>query len=124
MTKNVDDNYDSKDLLTLLCKYRTPIMGFAAIWIFVSHVWLVVFYKIPYINKLEYFIAKIGFAGVDIFFLVSAIGLTHSISKHTLKEYFFGRIKRLLIPVFIVITIKRYYLSLITIGLYFQIIIL
>ncbi|MBR5597754.1 MAG: acyltransferase [Lachnospiraceae bacterium] len=77
--------------LKLLSKYRTPIMGFAAVWILIFHAWTVASEQYSAIWRVEYFIKKTGFAGVDIFFFVSGLGLVHAINKYNLKEFYFRR---------------------------------
>lgn len=91
----------------LLSKYRTAIMGFAALWILFSHVWLRVFYSIPFLSHIEEFIKKIGFCGVDIFLFLSGLGLTFSIKKHSTKDFYYNRIKRILLPFLIISIIIR-----------------
>ncbi len=76
-------------------KHRNAIFGFAAIWIMIYHIYLK--YNWPYIPVVSQIIT-IGNMGVDIFVLLSAIGLSFSIEKNTTKEFYKNRIKRVFVP--------------------------
>ncbi len=89
---------DEKDGMRLLSRYRGCIMGFAAIWIFVFHEWQLLFEGVPIISKTESFLKTIGFCGVDIFFLLSGIGLTRAIQKGSVLQFYYRRIKRMVLP--------------------------
>ena len=77
--------------IKLISKYRTHIMGFAAFWILLFHAWVVVSEQYSMVWRVEYFIKKTGFAGVDIFFFVSGLGLVHAIEKYSIKEFYARR---------------------------------
>ena len=54
------------DILSLISRYRTELMGFAALWILLYHEWWPVFEgSLP--GKAEHFLTEMGFYGVDIF---------------------------------------------------------
>lgn len=91
-------NMVEKDGLKLISKYRTAIMGFAALWILYFHEGLMVFEKVPVIGKIELFLKSTGFCGVDIFLFLSGMGLTYAIQKSSLPMFYYKRIKRLIIP--------------------------
>ena len=80
--------------LSLIEKHRNKIFGIAALWIYFFHLWTPIIEQNTYIE----FIKRIGFCGVDIFLLLSGIGLTHSIKKHNLKQFYYNRIKRIIFP--------------------------
>ena len=97
-TKTKEKNNQSKDdIITLLCNYRLPIMGISCLWIFLFHVWVPLLGDVAYLGKFEFYFLRMGYVGVDIFFLLSGIGLVYSISKHSLSVYYYRRIKRILI---------------------------
>lgn len=77
--------------LKLISRYRTHIMGFAALWILIFHAWTVVSEQYSFVWRFEYFVKKTGFAGVDIFLLLSGMGLVYSIGKNNLKEFYLRR---------------------------------
>lgn len=87
-----------KNGFVLIGKHRGAIMGFAALWIMFFHIWTVVSADSSPLNFTEQFIKRIGFCGVDIFFLLSGIGLTYSIKKSSLALFYYKRIKRIIIP--------------------------
>lgn len=65
-----------------LSTYRSELMGWAILWIMMLHY---TFNQIPVLG----FIAQYGFAGVDIFMLVSGMGLFFSLEKdnHIIRFY-------------------------------------
>ncbi|MDL2243392.1 acyltransferase [Bacteroidales bacterium OttesenSCG-928-J19] len=81
--------------LSLISRYRTPLMGFAILW--------VVFFHLPYelssgVPSFVKSIKSIGYGGVDIFLFLSGFGLYYSLSKNdfNLREYYRSRFTRIL----------------------------
>lgn len=64
----------------LLSKYRSELMGTAMLWVIFFHAWPIDF-PITFLNKLR----ALGFGGVDIFILLSAMGLVNSLSRKPLS---------------------------------------
>lgn len=87
-----------KNGFALVAKHRGAIMGFAALWIMFFHVWSVVTAQSSPFHFTAEFLKRIGFCGVDIFFLLSGIGLTYSIKKGGLALFYYKRVKRIIIP--------------------------
>lgn len=88
--------------LTLISKYRTHIMGLAMMWIMWFHS--------PYTWKNEafHFIHNIGFYGVDMFLLVSGLGLYYSMRRSkSIGEFYKKRAIRIL-PAYLIVTICWY----------------
>ena len=75
-------------------------MGFAAMWIFVFHVRneIILFSRVPVLNRIELFFDNIGFGGVDIFLLLSGWGLYYAIKKYSLVSFYGRRYRRLILP--------------------------
>lgn len=95
------DTIDSREgLLETVSRYRTQIMGFAAMWIFFFHVRneSVVFKNIPVLSNIDTFFVNIGFCGVDIFLFLSGWGLYHAVNRHSLTVFYKRRYRRLIIP--------------------------
>lgn len=95
--------------IELINKYRGQIMGISALWIVVYHTWYRMFTpetspKLLYYMELA--ITKLGYFGVDIFFLLSGIGLSYSIVKHSTKQFLLRRFRRLAYPVLIAAAVK------------------
>lgn len=67
--------------LDLISKYRGAIMGFAALWILFFHEWVTLFVNNQVGVNIEGYLKRIGFCGVDIFLLLSGIGLTFAIPR-------------------------------------------
>ena len=86
----------------LLSKYRTHIMGAAMIWI--------MFFHSPYGGSSEIvsFLHTIGFYGVDIFLLVSGLGLYFSMRKSRgVLDFYKKRAVRIL-PAYLIVTLCWY----------------
>ena len=89
----------SKNGFLLLHRYRSAVMGFAALWILVFHEWIPTFDRWPRIAMAENYLQRIGFCGVDIFLFLSGIGMVYSIGKSdSLPVFYYKRIKRILFP--------------------------
>lgn len=83
----------------LINRYRTALMGFAALWILMFHEWVPVFAGYGRLGAAEEFVKRIGFCGVDIFLFLSGIGMTYSIKKSkSLQAFYYKRLKRILFP--------------------------
>ena len=83
----------------LINKYRTALMGFAALWILIFHEWVPVFEGGGKLQAAEEFVKRIGFCGVDIFLFLSGIGMTYAIKKtKSLSAFYYKRLKRILFP--------------------------
>ena len=87
----------------ILSDNRTLIMGFAIISIIIFHYARdCMFYHYHYHAGATY-INYIGSVGVDIFLMVSALGLYYSFKKNSnLKQFFYKRYTRVLIPYLLV----------------------
>ena len=99
-TENTDI---SKNGFLLISKYRAVLMGIAAIWIHVYHAWIHTIINPTTgfgiaMSNVENFIALIGNCGVDIFLLMSGMGLTYAIKKDPLPKFYFRRIRRVYLP--------------------------
>lgn len=110
MNNRVNNCMESKkqieDIFELIGKYRKQIMGFAAISILLFHWHKCIFPENTVFYEIETIIKGIGFFGVDIFMLLSGIGLTYSIHKSNLGVFYYKRVKRLLVP-FVCVGIVR-----------------
>ena len=88
--------------LDLLSKYRTHIMGAAMIWI--------MFFHSPYGGNSDIvkFLHTIGFYGVDMFLLVSGLGLYYSMRRSKgVLDFYKKRAVRIL-PAYLIVTILWY----------------
>lgn len=91
---------DKKDTFSLLSEYRTPLMGVAALWIMVFHVWHPILGNYGDLGEIEAFLKRIGFCGVDIFFMVSGLGLVHAVEKYNLFTFYKRRFLHVYPPFF------------------------
>ena len=92
------DVTESKErLLQTVSKYRTQIMGFIAMWIFIFHVRneAPVFLGVPFLCDVDIFFVNIGFNGVDVFFFLSGWGLYRSINENNVAAFYKRRYRRL-----------------------------
>ena len=89
-----------------ISRYRKELMGLAALWIFMFHHWQCVLeYIVPNHKNIILFgrnLVSFGYCGVDMFFLLSGIGLVYSIDKNTVPGFYVKRFKRVFIPFLIV----------------------
>ncbi len=90
-----------QDGLKLLSRYRGAIMGFAALWIFFYHEWQPML-QATGLAFTESFVKRIGFCGVDIFLLLSGMGLSYALEKERLHTFYYRRFKRLYLPFLLV----------------------
>lgn len=85
-----------------LSKYRSEIMGAACLWVMAFHNLC----RWPRVFRPLEMLCSHGNVGVDVFLLLSGIGLYYSYSKysaeestiHKLKDFYWKRIVRLLVP--------------------------
>lgn len=101
----------SKNGFLLLSKYRTAIMGFAALWILFFHVWqpLIPVSSNRFLNLFvlfEHFSTNFGYSGVDIFFMLSGAGLTYAIKKESIPVFYARRLLKVL-PPFLLLAVLR-----------------
>ena len=92
---------EKRDTISLLSKYRTPIMGVATLWIMIFHVWHPIFGEYGVLGKAEQFLQRIGFCGVDIFLMVSGLGLVSAIEKYDLLTFYKRRFSHVYPPFFL-----------------------
>lgn len=90
--------------LTLLSKYRTQLMGFAMLLILIFHTTI----DISNINILKN-LKNIGNVGVDIFLLLSGLGLYFSYSKKNNKIKFYKKRFLRILPTFILVATLWYF---------------
>lgn len=88
-----------------ISRYRTEIMGFAALWIWIFHEWELILHSVPVLSYAESFIQKVGFCGVDIFFLLSGMGLTYASGKYPLRTFYKKRLQRVLPPFILIVAV-------------------
>jgi hypothetical protein len=85
------------DLLSMVSAHRRSIMGVAAVLIYIFHKHSQIFPG-GFLATLELCGKKILFLGVDIFMLISGLGLTYAIRKHKLFPFWLRRLKRIVLP--------------------------
>lgn len=108
---NEKNNEITKNGFLLLSRYRGAVMGIAAIMIFVFHAWISVIPKSPnaaiaFLHDTEFFIRRVSYFGVDIFMLVSGMGLTYAIKKDTLPRFYYRRIRRIYLPYLLAVLVS------------------
>ncbi len=69
-----------------ISKYRTAIMGLAALWVWYFHCGTTFIQSGGILEKVEWYLQRIGFCGVDIFILLSGFGLYYYFEKHPLNN--------------------------------------
>lgn len=86
----------------LLEKYRTEIMGFAALCIFMFHAVRPSFSLMIKDTDILAFFIRIGFSGVDVFFFLSGMSLVRSMSNNRVGEFYIRRLSRVYFPFFVI----------------------
>lgn len=96
--------------LSVYSKYRTQIMGLAAIMIIVCHIRGIDYSQIPLLEKILW----VGNYGVELFLFVSGIGMYYSLTKTktNLAQWYKRRYVRITVP-FIFIAFSLYLLRII-----------
>lgn len=84
--------------INVISKHRNEMMGFAALWIYFFHEWKNIFESFRICRLIQRVITCIGFCGVDIFLILSGIGLVFSIRKNSTWVFYKNRFKRLFLP--------------------------
>ena len=89
------------DILQLISKHRSAIMGFAILWIMLFHL------RVPTDLAVIDFIRSVGYGGVDIFLFLSGFGLYFSMSRKNfeIKKYYRSRFFRIVPEYWVVIGI-------------------
>lgn len=82
-----------KTILKFICKWRTELMGMAILWV-------VLFHSKLQLHGILDTVQTIGYGGVDIFFLLSGIGLYYSLQKSDQLLPFYGRRARRIFPAY------------------------
>ena len=93
-----------------LSRFRSELMGLAALWVMLFHAYPFSFHFFP----LDAF-KKLGFAGVDVFILLSAMGLYISLSRAAdlpVSRFYLRRAKRILPTFWLVVGLYSLYLVL------------
>jgi len=89
----------------IVSKHRSVIMGFAALWVFYFHTAPLLIGNSSFFGKLEWFLKRSGYCGVDIFILLLSFGLYFSFSrneKFNVVKYVKKRLVRIL-PAYIAV---------------------
>ena len=86
---------------SLLSKYRSELMGVAMLWVMCFHGW-----DLDFGSELINWVRGAGFGGVDIFILLSAMGLVMSLGRKE-QEYsdFMARRAKRILPAYFVVMV-------------------
>ena len=97
------------DLSELLSRYRGAVMGICALAILFFHDWITTVSEFPVIGTIERLLKNYGYYGVDVFFLLSGMGLAYSMKKESsIKLFYLKRLKRVYVPYLEVLILKAF----------------
>lgn len=96
MSKSTSDHTAIKTPYGLISRYRGELMGFAALWVVLFHSPLRLPSSWPHFisDPINMFI-NLGYGGVDLFILVSGIGIYQSLIKNSPSRYIKNRVQRI-----------------------------
>ena len=77
-----------------IMKHRGELFAIAELWVVLFHLNNVLPCHLPFLTSLF----EHGSAGVDMFLFLSALGLSFSLEKNSLSQYYLHRIRRVLVP--------------------------
>lgn len=104
-TKGLFNPFTCRFHLADVSTYRSEIMGVAIIWIMMYHLYGS-FPEIQFLCSLQ----RVGYCGVDLFFLLSGMGLFFSLVKNMdLKAFFRKRLLRI-VPIWFTVVLIRIFL--------------
>ncbi len=101
-----------KNILKLINKYRSAIMGVAALWVMFFHAWVPIFVSNKYTYFIECFIKRKGYIGVDIFFFLSGMGMVYAIQKYDVLTFYKRKLVRVFLPYFFIGALQAIYYKL------------
>ena len=88
----------------LMSRYRTHLMGLAMLWVIFFHSSIIIH------NPIIDFVKSIGYGGVDIFLMLSGLGLYYSYRKCSNPVSFYKRRVFRILPTYIPIVLGYYIL--------------
>lgn len=105
--KNTNNGNEIRNGFLLISKYRNAIMGIAALWVLFFHAWIPIMPastpdNFNIFGFTERYLKSIGYCGVDIFLLISGLGLTFAIKKGSLLRFYYRRLRRIILPPLVV----------------------
>lgn len=104
----------------LLSRYRGELMGFAALWVVFFHSPIRVPDSWPQFLYQPIDIFRVlGYGGVDLFILVSGIGIYQSLSKNSPAAYIKNRVRKIY-PIWCVYSLMVFALGAILFGAYYS----
>ena len=80
-----------------LSKYRSVLMGLAILWVTWHHSSVRIDF-LPIGNSVFAFLKQVGYSGVDLFLLISGMGIYNSLEKNSISKFIKNRVVRI-IPV-------------------------
>lgn len=97
----------TKGLYSLISKYRSALMGFAALCILVFHIYEPLFPEGSTLYSFELLFIQCGYFGVDLFLYLSGLGLVNAMEKSkSIPQFYLRRVRRLLLPYVLVLIIQ------------------
>ena len=87
------------DLTALLKAQRGAVMGLSALLILFFHCWVPTVAEFPVIGTIETVLKGYGYLSVDVFFLLSGVGMTYALRGNgSVRQFYARRLKRVYLP--------------------------
>lgn len=99
MNTDINNEFNISTTASLVSKYKQAIMGVAALFIFYFHTHACYLMDIGPLGEWEVYIKRILFFGVDMFLLLSGMGVVFSLKKNNVVRFYINRLKRIYPPV-------------------------
>lgn len=87
------------DLTALLKAQRGAVMGLSALLILFFHCWVPTVAEFPVIGTIETVLKGYGYLSVDVFFLLSGVGMTYALRGNgSVRQFYARRLRRVYLP--------------------------
>lgn len=105
---SADTVFGTEPMAVLVSKYKKALMGVAALLIFYFHTHACYLMDIGPLGEWEAYLKRIFFFGVDMFMMLSGMGVVFSLAKNSIGKFYVNRLKRIYPPILIAALVMMY----------------